>query len=300
MTVLRVGLGLCLLGVLAASLGGFLGDWPADMLTPFRVQLLLCGIVGLAVAVALRRRWLIGLGALAVLANATPMAVRLIERPVLPADAGGRHVSLVFANVLCDNRQFDRVVRLALDQNADLFAAAETTGDWVDHLDALHDLYPFHVAPKTLGPFGIALYAKRPFTADIVPTGSRGMQLLRAEFADRVVYVVHTMPPANPTLSADNRAYIETLAARLAMETKPVIVAGDFNSTLWSHNLAPLIRARLQWPSGSGMTHSWPTQRPLLAIQIDQILTKGAKAGSYRTLDDVGSDHYPVRADLEF
>lgn len=44
--------------------------------------------------------------------------------------------------------------------------------------------------------------------------------------------------------------------------------------------------------------YTWPTTRPWMAIQIDQVLTIGMKAGSYETLGDVGSDHYPVRADL--
>lgn len=108
------------------------------------------------------------------------------------------------------------------------------------------------------------------------------------------------MPPASAGLSEDNRVYIEDLAARVGMESKPVVVTGDLNATLWSHNLRPLIGEKMQWPSGSGLTHSWPAQRPLVAIQIDQILTKGAKAGTYMVLGDVGSDHYPVRADLVF
>jgi endonuclease/exonuclease/phosphatase (EEP) superfamily protein YafD len=35
-----------------------------------------------------------------------------------------------------------------------------------------------------------------------------------------------------------------------------------------------------------------------MAIQIDQVLTRGMTAGNYRTLGDIGSDHYPVRVDL--
>lgn len=300
MTIIRYGLALLLSGVLLLSLIGFLGDWPADMVTPFRLQFLLIGMAGLCIALPSRHMWLTGLAALVIMGNAIPMATRLFERPVLARQANGRGVSLVFSNVLCDNRQFDRVTRLARAQDADIFAAAETTGDWVDHLDSLSDLYPYRFAPKNLGPFGIALYAKQPFSAEVMPTGSRGMQLLRADFGDRIVYVVHTMPPANPVLSADNRVYLETVAARVASETKPVIVVGDFNATLWSHNMQPMIQAGLQWPAGSGVRYSWPTQRPWFAIQIDQVLTRGAKAGTYRTLGDVGSDHYPVRADLVF
>ncbi len=300
MTIIRYGLALALAGVLLLSLMGFLGDWPADMLTPFRLQFLLIGLAGLCIALPSRRLWLTGLAALVIAGNALPMATRLLERPVLARQAAGTRISLVFSNVLCDNRQFDRVTALARNQDADLFAAAETTGDWVDHLDSLRDLYPYRFAPKNLGPFGVALYAKRPFSAEIMPTGTRGMQLLRADFGDKVVYVVHTMPPANPVLSADNRVYLETVAARVSTETKPVIVVGDFNATLWSHNMRPVIQAGLQWPAGSGVRYSWPTQRPWFAIQIDQVLTRGAKAGAYRTLGDIGSDHYPVRADLVF
>ena len=35
-----------------------------------------------------------------------------------------------------------------------------------------------------------------------------------------------------------------------------------------------------------------------MAIQIDHVLSLGMKAGRYRVLSDIGSDHYPVRAEL--
>ena len=35
-----------------------------------------------------------------------------------------------------------------------------------------------------------------------------------------------------------------------------------------------------------------------MAVQIDHVLTRGIKAGRYEVLGDVGSDHYPVRAEL--
>ncbi|MDF2983233.1 MAG: Endonuclease/exonuclease/phosphatase, partial [Devosia sp.] len=52
------------------------------------------------------------------------------------------------------------------------------------------------------------------------------------------------------------------------------------------------------WPANSGLAYTWPAAKPWMAIQIDQVLTRGMTAGSFRTLGDVGSDHYPVRADL--
>lgn len=299
-TVMRGLTTLGLLAVLAVSLVAFWPDWPGDMLTPFRPQLLVLALLGLGASLPLQRRWLIGFAIVVAVVCALPIASRLIERSPIPATVREtpQPLSLVFSNVLCDNHQYDRVIAMARHEDADIFAAAETTNAWVDHLDSLSDIYPYHYAPRDLGIFGVALYAKRPFTATVTKTGTRGMVLLRADFGGYVVYVAHPMPPANPVLTEDNRAYLETLAARIATETKPVIVTGDFNATLWSHNLKPLIRQKLQWPRGSGLAHSWPVARPLLRIQIDHVLTRGAIAGRYHTLPDIGSDHYPIRADL--
>ncbi len=228
------------------------------------------------------------LAGVVVAANALPMAVRLLDLPAR-AVGTGKPVSLVFSNVLCDNRQFGRVITMAWAQDADVFAAAETSPPWLNQLPALAAKYPYSFAPD-VGIFGVAVFAKRPFTAELYRVGKHRMAMVRAEFSDYVLYVAHPVPPASAGLSEDNRIYIEALAARVAVEHKPVIVAGDLNATLWSHNLRPLIQQKMQWPNGSGLTHSWPAAKPLVAIQIDQILTKGAVAGSYKVLGDVGSD----------
>jgi len=298
LTVLRVVAALGLLAVLGGSFVPMFGPWPGDMIAPFRVQLGLAALAGLGVALALRDRRVIGLAGIVVVATGLPMALRLIDRPILPDVAEGRAISLVFANVLVDNRSFDRVTALARAQNADIFAAAETTGDWVAALGGLKDLYPYSFAPDDLGLFGVALYAKRPFLAALQLVGRRQMPLLRADFGDMIVYVAHPMPPASERLTADNRDYLSALADLVRAETLPVVLAGDLNSTLWSANIEPLLQLGMQWPAGSGMVYSWPVGRPWMAIQIDQVLGLGMKAGQYRVLTDIGSDHYPVRADL--
>lgn len=300
MVFVRFVVMLGLAALTGVSLMGSFAGWPGDMIAPFRIQLLIVALLGLGAALAMRRQWIIMAAAVAIAANALPMALRVFDRPTLPAMAAqGRAVSLVFSNVLCDNRDFDRVVALADTQNADLFAAAETTPEWTRHLDTLKSRYPYSFSPN-LGIFGVALYARRPFTPALFRLGRRHMPLLRADFGDMVVYVAHPMPPANARLTTDNDAYMRDMAGLIARETKPVIVAGDLNATLWSHSLAPLMKLKMQWPKGSGMAYSWPAGKPWLRIQIDQILTRRAVAGRYRTLGDVGSDHYPVRADLIF
>jgi len=299
MAFVRFVVMLGLAALTGVSLVGSFAGWPGDMIAPFRVQLLTAGLAGLGVALAMRRPWIVAAAALAVAVNAVPMAVRVFGRPVLPATAHGRPMSLVFSNVLCDNRDFDRVVAMANTQDADVFAAAETTPQWTRHLEVLKSRYPYSFSPG-LGIFGVALYAKRPFTPALYRLGRHHMPLLRADFGDMAVFVAHPMPPANARLTYDNEEYMRAMAELIGKETKPVVVAGDLNATLWSHGLAPMMKLEMQWPSGSGLAYSWPVAKPWLRIQIDQVLTKGAVAGRYRTLGDVGSDHYPVRADLVF
>ena len=300
MNIVRVLVAMGLVATLVAGLCGFLGPWPGDMITPFRLYLLAAALLALVIAVPMRRRWLIGMAGITVLLTGVPIIVRLMERPDLPLTAAGTPLSLVFSNVLCDNREYDKVIALAKAQDSDIFAAAETTPEWLEHLQALKTQYPYSFTPERLGNFGVAIYAKRPFTAYVYRVGRHRMALARADFGDYILYVAHSMPPANSDLADDNEAYLADLAARMAMEHKPVALAGDLNATLWSHDLAPLIRDRMQWPAGSGMAYSWPAPGSLLRIQIDHVLTTHARAGTYSVLPDVGSDHFPVRSEIWF
>lgn len=298
MKIVRFCIGCSLALGLLFGLVALWPHWPGDMIAAFRLQLLILALVGFAISLSLKRRWIVGFAAIVLMLHALPMGARLIQRASLPETMQtGRKVSLVFSNVLADNRSYDKVLALVEAEDADIIAAAETSPEWIGALSELKSIYPYSYAPD-VGVFGVALYAKRPFKAEIARIGRYNMTLMRADFSDFIVYVAHPMPPASPTLAEDNKLYLDDLAARISSETKPVIVTGDFNATLWSGSIGPLIRQKLQWPSGAGIRHTWPADRSLLAIQIDHVLTKGAMAGRLKALPEVGSDHRPVRADL--
>lgn len=295
---LRLVTAIGLVALLVLSMLPVFTVWPGDMIAPFRLQLATAALVGFCLALAFRRWRLVVLAGIALAATLVPMAMRLVDRPTLPESGAGHPISLVFANVLFENRQFERLAALARAEDSDIFAAAETTAEWVTELDRLKDRYPHSFASTDLGAFGLALYAKRPFSATLERAGTRGLPLIRADFGDMVVFVVHPMPPASERLTRDNREYLEAAAKLLQAETLPVIIAGDMNTTLWSSNIRPLLAAKVQWPAQSGMAYTWPVGRPWMAVQIDQVLTLRATAGQLSVLGNVGSDHYPVRADI--
>ena len=85
-------------------------------------------------------------------------------------------------------------------------------------------------------------------------------------------------------------------------ESGPVIVAGDFNSTL-DHSA---FRAAVNGcedaaeRTGNGLTGTWPTRLPrALGTQIDHVLvTGGVTVGSFFVHDVPGSDHRAVLSRL--
>jgi endonuclease/exonuclease/phosphatase (EEP) superfamily protein YafD len=81
----------------------------------------------------------------------------------------------------------------------------------------------------------------------------------------------------------------------------PVIVAGDFNATPFSPIFRKVIKISGLKDSreGFGWQPSWPTYVPLLWLPIDHILVSSEiQVHNRATGSFIGSDHYPVFADL--
>ena len=183
-------LGGALIALLGSEVVALAGQslWQSDMIAAFRPHMFLGAVALALLTMPSRRRSLHALAVVVLVGGLGPIAQRLIERRTLPAHAQGHAVSVVFSNVLCDNREFDRVPAMVRTQAPDLFVASETTPEWMTHLDRLKDQYPyrFYAGP---GIFGIAAYARRPFTAQVFRIGRHQMPLGRLEFSDMVVLV---------------------------------------------------------------------------------------------------------------
>ncbi|WP_162148503.1 endonuclease/exonuclease/phosphatase family protein [Asticcacaulis sp. AC402] len=295
----------CFIGLaLVSGLAGFvillsLLPWPGEMLAPFRPQMLVVTL-GFAATSLLLWSWKLTLPILAVVAlNGVPMAVRWFDRPVLPA-TGTANLTVLALNVLYHNTDYDRAEALIRRENTDVVIASETDPQWILHLQGLKDIYPYSQTIPGRGAFGLSVHAKAPMTVEIFELGSERLPLIRAEFDAYVVYAVHPMPPGSAAMAVENAVYLHQLAEIARSETKPVVLAGDFNTTLWSANIKPLLKDRWQWSSGAGAAYTWPVGNPVLGIQIDHILTHHMKAGRFKVLEPIGSDHRPVRADLQF
>jgi endonuclease/exonuclease/phosphatase (EEP) superfamily protein YafD len=166
--------------------------------------------------------------------------------------------------------------------------------------------YVVEIPPQISFRKGVMLFSRHPIVdvayvrpvPDYLP-----IVVARIAIGGDVVTVIAVHPP-HPTSArfARIRALQLKAIAEIAARTEgPLVVAGDFNSTPWSrpfHDLTTQGRlvdaaARRPWQT------TWPTWLPGLGLPIDHVLVnRHLVARRLERGPDIGSDHYPLTADL--
>jgi endonuclease/exonuclease/phosphatase (EEP) superfamily protein YafD len=121
---------------------------------------------------------------------------------------------------------------------------------------------------------------------------------------DRPVHVLslHANSPTDSGRAALRDAQLEFAREWAERQEGPFVVAGDLNSTPWSWAFRRLLGAGLRdSATGFGIQATYPADRnPLVRIPIDHILHSRDLGVRSRQLGAaLGSDHFPVLADLE-
>jgi endonuclease/exonuclease/phosphatase (EEP) superfamily protein YafD len=302
--LLRLALILAVAGLLGATAISFLGrfHWLPELLTHFRVQLVVVS-AALAVAAAIVRvRPAAAVAALCVLAHASPLAPYLLPRSA-PAPLAALPVRILLLNVLTVNDRFDAVAALVWREDPDVVGLLEIDDRWSRALAPLRARYPYHVEHPQQDNFGIALFSR-------IPLGNVALRRLEhdavriavgeLDVAGRrtVLLLAHPVPPAGGGPARLRDRQLDALARiRNEFEGREAIVIGDLNTSPWSprharlETLAHLANAA----RGLGTFPSWPTALPWLMIPIDHcLLSPGLRAASLRLGPPVGSDHLPL------
>lgn len=227
------------------------------------------------------------------------------------------------------NEQLDDDVRWLLTQEADIIVLQEIVSENYDErLLPLNARYPYrhHIAGS------IRIFSRYPFLDSDVIT----VEPANGEFAERlalrsvvlvdgqaiVVYSVHfSLPmrgdaklPTHKTLpllsmlshydETHRNSQIANIAERVARDTNPVLVLGDFNTSHTSTVLRDLRRVGLRDAyqdvgSGYGFTFpAWSGVPPLLRIDYVWHSRELRPVQAMRGMR-LGSDHYPLVVDFE-
>jgi len=294
-------------GSCAVTLLGFLARWwtLAEMSTHFLVF-----FAGSSLAAALLfcagRRWGWAVASAALLV----WQASAIVPWYLPADASQAHgpvLKVMTANANADNVKYERLLSVIAAEKPDLIFVQEVSIGWGAALKALDADYPYQVVDARTDYFGIALLSKYPIEhADSRDPVDSDAPLIRADVLidGRRVHVVgaHLAPSRSAWMTRLRYKQFAWMNEYLPSVDGPLIVAGDFNTTMWSplyHDLVQsgkLVNAR----RGHGLLPSWfPVTGSWHLIPIDHVFGGGGVRFTGAHLSGViASDHRPLVAEL--
>ncbi|NNF59332.1 MAG: endonuclease [Rhodothermaceae bacterium] len=292
-------------------------DFPrAQIAVGMLVVLGLYGIVNLGVAQAKPYEWvvfaLLGLGTLYQVARMAPYTPLASVQTVDASDGVDRERRLRFvvSNVLMENREIDRWVRVVRAEDPDVIAAVETDAWWAEQIrEALEADYPHAIEAPQDDTYGMLLYSRFPLldaeirhlVEDSVPSIFTRAELPSGDTVQ--IVLLHPRPP-RPDIQQNStwRDAELVLAANEVQDLDPpIMVAGDLNDVAWSRTtrlfqeLSGLLDPRI----GRGLFSTFHADHWYLRYPLDHVFhSDDLTLVELRRLDSIGGDHFPMLIEL--
>jgi endonuclease/exonuclease/phosphatase (EEP) superfamily protein YafD len=282
--------------------------WAFDLFSHFRLQYLVVALI-LSVAALVIRAYP-SAAVLALVALVHGWAIRdLWWGGTASAAPDGAPLRVVSANVRSQNRTPEKVLEFVRAADADLVVLLDARQSrWQPVLSGLEALYPYKSPQAWRGRAPVILFSRHPIVAENVvrsPGGRRPYLVAEVAVGGATLVIVGVHPPSpSPSEPSDTRRRnreLDQIAEIARAADRPVIVAGDFNTTPWSPHFRDLLAAAglRNAAEGHGYIGTWPTWFWPALIPIDHVLLKGPLAATtVRRGPAIGSDHFPIVADL--
>ena len=220
-----------------------------------------------------------------------------------------RSFRLVVTNVLMENREADKWLRVVRAAEPDLVLAVETDDWWDEHAAALDEDLPHTVKLPQDNTYGMLLFSRWPLhDLEIKRLVEEDVPSLWGSFelpsGDRVRFVfIHPRPPRPdlPQHSHFRDAELVLVAEEIEGVEGAILVAGDLNDVAWSYTtrlfqkLSGLLDPRI----GRGLYSTFHADYVVLRWPLDHLFhSDELQLVSFRRLDHVGSDHFPMLIEL--
>jgi endonuclease/exonuclease/phosphatase (EEP) superfamily protein YafD len=220
----------------------------------------------------------------------------------------GNSLRILLANVNTENRRYDLVQKMVIDENPDIIILEEISDEWMSKIGGLKERYPHHLECPQDDNFGMALFSRIPLLEPkILFWGEYRLAYIEAslEFDRREIFLlaVHTLPPVRDFNWRMRNLQLDDMASIIRKKGNPSVLAGDLNVTPWSLNFKRFQNASGLKNSlkGFGSQPSWPTMLPPLLIPLDQcLLSNDIRVLKRKIGRGIGSDHYPLMIEIGF
>jgi endonuclease/exonuclease/phosphatase (EEP) superfamily protein YafD len=294
--------------VLCGSAAGFLGGWYwlLDLTTHFRWYWFLLSAGGLTAAAVLRRPVAAAVLAAAVLVNVRDLLPYWLPPPAVVAAIDHRPVRVLSLNVHRANRETTAAIDHIRARRPDVVAVLEVDDHWAEALTGLADVLPHRMIVPRADNFGIAVLSRWPLVdpqvAAFTATGYPSIvTTVRHEQGDFRLIATHPFPPFDGPATAQLLDHLGGVADAATATTLPCIVAGDLNAAPWSRAFRRLVTdgGLRDTALGRGVRGTYHAGLPAPRIPIDHVLVPPGTVVVRRAVGPgVGSDHFPVEADV--
>lgn len=219
--------------------------------------------------------------------------------------------SLLISNVKMSNHNSETLLKLIKDKNPDILLAMETDHWWEEQLKKVSYKYPYsHKAVNELT-YGMILYSKFPLenikvdylSNENVPSIESSITLKNGKSFR--FHCVHPVPPTHFEDLPDNANERETAFQKVGKlykrKPEPSLIAGDFNDVVWDRvdNLTDTKNVFYDVRVGRGFFSSFNAEHFYVRWPLDHILvTNEFKLKKLERLENIGSDHFPIYAEL--
>ena len=290
------------------SITGYLGEINLyfELSSHFKLQYLLVGLSTLIFFALVRSKkiWLL-VSAFCIVINLAEIVPWYFPAPAFAGTTPGQQLRILHSNVLTNNRRYSDVISLVKAEQPDIAVFVEVSTSWARELAVLSEMFPYSLQQQESENFGSAIYSKLPLeNASVQGFSSQRKSLLAdVKFQGKVIsmMLVHPSVPIKQQSFIDRNQQLAAIGEYAAQVKNPLIVVGDFNTTMWSPFYKNMVKTgKLRNArSGFGILPTWPTFMPLVYIPIDHFLvSKEIGILKIHTGRNIGSDHLPLITDL--
>ncbi len=213
--------------------------------------------------------------------------------------------SLLFANVLQENRNSNELIRIIREADPDIILTVETDQWWKEKLSELEKTYPHTVMQPQDDTYGMILYSRLELVGaevkfmieENVPS-IHGRVRLRSGL-EVEIRCLHPPPPIPTFNDSSTERDVELLIVGKEIKKldRPAVVFGDLNDVAWSRTnyLFQDISGLLDPRVGRGFFNTFHARYPFMRFPLDHCFhSNHFRLVDFRRLTYYGSDHFPV------
>lgn len=226
---------------------------------------------------------------------------------VKPIDISEKHsdsVTLLSANVLQFNTEYDRFLEMVRKCDPDIVLTMESNEDWDTAMSPLEKDYPHRRKVPLENTYGMHLYSKLAMESEVHHFVADDLPSIEAKVKTRAGYsftlfCVHP-PPPSPTEEANSKerdGELLSVAKSIREKGGTTVVVGDFNNVAWARSsvLFQKTSETIDPRIGRGLNATFHAKYWFLRFPIDQIYhTADVFIQVLKTLPYYGSDHFPL------